>query len=125
MMAEDRSDKFTWGDGDVEHHGVVDEVVWKHVTSVPPLYKEAGSTDMHVAVNMRTKEAYAGVSTVEVHGTKFYVVSYTSKEKSFAEPYNTMDEAMAAANAVISNGVAIACQRRDSYFFALGLEDFQ
>lgn len=123
-MTEDRSDKFTWGDGDVEHHRV-DEVVWKHVTNIPEGFRNAGSTDMYLAVNMRAQDVYAGVSTIVRHGTKFHVVTYTTKEDSFAEPYDTLAEAFAAANAAMSNGLAIACKRRDEDFSALGLEDFE
>lgn len=122
MMAEDRSDKFTWGDGDLEHHGVVDEVVWKHVTNIPESFQKAGSTDMYLAVNMRAQEAYAGISTIVRFGTTFHVVTYTTKEDSFAEPYDTLGEAFAAANAVMSNGRAIACKRRDEDLSVLGLE---
>jgi len=133
-MSKDRSNRFTWGEGDVEHHGPkVQEIVWKKVGNIPESFRKVCVVEMFVAVNTHTNEVFAGVNKMEPHidgisAAPFYVATYTTKKSVLSglgesSNHDTFEECLAECNKIIASSEIVGHKQSDEKIAALMLED--
>lgn len=103
------SNKFTWGEGDVEHHGFqtkTGEIKWMKVGFIPDEFRQHGVVEMHVAINADTSEVFAGIHRLDRENLKPYALTYipTGSEPvaSVGIQFDSFEEAMKSANALLS-----------------------
>lgn len=134
-MSKDRSDRFTWGEGDVEHHSPkVQEIKWMKVGNIPVPFRENYVTEMFLAVNVDTKEIFAGIHRLApMHNgvpacDPFWCLTYTTDEDlnkpdaAVALNLETFEECLKEGNDAIAKNKIFPHSQKN--MDTLMLEDF-